>query len=111
MATENTSEFLAGCELDPFSDEGKKAIKCRELLAEFTSPPRSPNDISFEDKVESNLNLHHVDSLDLVDFTMSIEDILGKGLGDTQVQSIREAQKSDCSVKEFFNLILNGSAT
>jgi len=98
--------FLAGCGISPKTSAAMLALEVRNTLAQFSCPSRDPNMIFCDHRIETDLGMHHVDSLDLVDMSLTLESALGMDLDDTDKLKIFEKQKDNCTVADYVAVLL-----
>jgi acyl carrier protein len=98
--------FLAGCGISPNTSAAMLALEVRNTLAQFASPSRHPSRVFCDHRIETDLGMHHVDSLDLVDMSLTLESVLGMDLDDTDKLMIFEKQKDNCTVADFVAVLL-----
>ena len=71
------ADFLSGCAIiAPDSLAGKLALAVRDILFEFGGDrrvPRSKHEVSPAHRVQTDLDLHHLDSLNLSDVALELE--------------------------------------
>jgi len=100
-------QFLEQIEMEITQDSLELIRNLRVALADFsTFPRRNPECILPSDHIESDLGIHPLDSMDLVDLAASIETETLR-LQPEDYKMIVELNQRDGTVKEFAILILN----
>jgi len=98
--------FLAGCGISPNTPAAMLALEVRNALTQFSCPSRDPSRIFCDHRIETDLGMHHVDSIDLVDMSLTLESTLGMDLDDTDRLKIFEMQKDNCTVADYVAVLL-----
>ncbi len=76
MNKQSNKDFLSNCNLKENTLEGVLALKVRGLLADYANSYRKikrANNIFAHYKIVDDLNISHVDSLNLVDIILELE--------------------------------------
>lgn len=97
-------EFIVACGLSHGSEAGKTALELRHRLAEFGGV--KDDTLSATSKIIDTGLIHPSDSIDLIEFTFHMEDILGKKLETSDFQPMAAAGAEEMEIRQWVQLVL-----
>jgi acyl carrier protein len=105
-AVQPSAEFLAGCGITSDTHAARIALVIRKAVGNNASPARDAESVFATHRIETDLGMYHMDSLDLVDMSLSIESSLGITLDLARQTQIFDKQKENCTVADLVALLL-----
>lgn len=102
-------EFVIQCGIPLDSNDAVFALKVRFLLYQYAavkSKSKSAEQILAPDRIESDLKIHHVDSLELTDLAIELESD-GVGFTEQELHEVFNLNKNDATVKEIVSKLLD----
>ena len=98
LVRQSEADFLLGCGVEPGTAAAATALKVRTELAHYAAV--DANQLWADYRVESDLNINHGDSLDMLDVALSMEDVLDVKLDEAAVAELWRLNAADATTKE-----------
>ena len=106
---QSNTDFLKGCNIPEGTLEAMFAVKVRKNLAIYVgegSKITKPEHIFAHFKIEDDLYINHVDSLDLIDVILDFEKE-GMLITEQDAKKIFELNENNATVTEIINELIN----
>jgi len=100
-------DFLNNCKIELYSPEAMLAIQFRKIVARYAIPKtfRDADCILPFLRITQDLGIHHIDSLNLVDIVLDMEEI-GVIISENEVKGVFELNQYDATVFDIIHTLL-----
>lgn len=98
-------EFVAACGLSGDAQAGKTAVDLRRRLAEYGKV--KPDTLAATARIIDTGLINPSDSIDLIEFTCQMEDILGESLNETDFQPMADAGSEQMEIRDWVRMVLD----
>ena len=109
MSEQTDIEFATACGLAYDSEAGQTAIHIRQELADYgrvVNPGIKTESICASTKIIDTGILHPTDSIDLVEYTLHLESMMGVGFDDNDARLLAAAGSENMEVRDWITLAL-----
>lgn len=109
MREQSDIEFASACGLAYDSEAGQTAIRIRKELAEYgrgVNPGIKTDSICASTKIIDTGILHPADSIDLIEYTLHMESMIGGGFDDNDARLLAAAGSENMEVRDWITLAL-----
>lgn len=103
-------DFVKACGFAEDSAEGKAAIALRRKLGDYgraVDKHLKTEGICAESKIIDTGILHPTDSIDLIEFTVHVEDLIGVKLTAEDVRPLIAAGQEEMKVRDWISIVLD----
>lgn len=110
MMTQTAQGFVKACGFAVDSEEGKAALALRRELGGYGRAADwslKTEDICADTKIVDTGILHSADSIDLVEFTVRVEELIGVKLTDEDVWTLIAAGQEEMKVKDWIRCVFD----
>lgn len=98
-------EFVIECGFPDDAEAGKTAVDLRQRLAEYGKV--KPDTLVATSKIIDTGLIHPSDSIDLIEFTLQMEDILGDKLDETDFRPMADAGAEEMEIRTWVRMVLD----
>lgn len=97
-------EFVVACGFSGDAEAGKTAVDLRRRLAEYGKV--KSDTLGGTSRIIDTGLIHPFDSIDLIEFTCQMEDILGESLTEADFQSMADAGAEEMQIRQWVQLVV-----